>query len=127
MITLPKSVFSADALVAASHAADFVFDMESFVGGGIEVSAYEQKEFSGWFLVHKIPRLNSLVAVVPENAKFAFKMRRRKMYIERFHLAPEESRAVDAARPKFDPEAGAGSASTSSSSSGKPTMAAFDF
>lgn len=91
-LTIPKCVHSSAALTRCCRISDYAFEMESFAGGGVEVGAYEESEFSGWLLTHRISRQNSLVAVDPPDLKMAFKMRRRSLVIERFHLGPEESR-----------------------------------
>ena len=48
--------------------------------------------FHGQFLVKKLPRLNSMVAHVPETYNFVFRQGRRKLHIEIPHLGPETTR-----------------------------------
>eukprot|EP01027_Heterolobosea_sp_BB2_P014688 GEZU01021073.1.p2 GENE.GEZU01021073.1~~GEZU01021073.1.p2 ORF type:complete len:198 (+),score=52.47 GEZU01021073.1:767-1360(+) len=104
MITVPKDSFPDSFVRKMEHLADIVFDMNSFTGAGMDVSDYEFKEYTGLFDIKKLPRLNSLsVSYAPDSLNYAFKLRRRKLYIEKMHMPPEESRqASNPDRPKFD-------------------------
>lgn len=96
LFTVPKD---SPALSMVQHLSDIVLGMQSFVGSHVDVSAYEFKEYTGFFNLVKLPRLNSLtVNFAPDSLQYAFKMKKRKMYIEKMHMPPEESR--DASNPK---------------------------
>ncbi|KAL0491372.1 elongator complex protein 4 [Acrasis kona] len=103
VFTLSKECISIDKLESLRHACDIVVDMNSFVGADIDVSDWEFKEYSGLLDMVKLPRINSLTTnFTPDSLNYAFKLKRRKMYIERLNLPPEETReASNPDRPKY--------------------------
>jgi elongator complex protein 4 len=103
VFTVPKECLSTSRLDAIRQASDIVIDLNSFVGGDIDVSDWEFKEYSGLLDIIKLPRMNSLTTnYSPESLNYAFKLKRRKMYIERLNLPPEETReASNPDRPKY--------------------------
>jgi elongator complex protein 4 len=53
------------------------------------------RDFSGLFYIRKIPfPLNSLCGRVPEQLVYTFRMKRKKLWIEKMHLPPEISRTT---------------------------------
>jgi elongator complex protein 4 len=112
LITIPTVALKPQVINRVLHVCDVVFEMRSFVGSRIDVSDYEFKEYSGLFELKKLPRMNSLVLnYSPDSLQFAFKLKKRKMYIEKLHMPPEETRqASDPNRIKFklQPSATAG-------------------
>ncbi|KAI8043038.1 hypothetical protein M5D96_004363 [Drosophila gunungcola] len=59
------------------------------------------KEYSGLLHLHKMSALNTLAVHMPDTTDLAFKLRRKKFVIEKFHLPPElqESSTAAAAKP----------------------------
>lgn len=54
------------------------------------------KDFSGLFYLKKTPsRVNSLICSLPDQLAYTFKLKRKKLYIERIHLPPEISRTAN--------------------------------
>eukprot|EP01133_Synstelium_polycarpum_P018948 gene18948-22675_t len=74
-----------------SHMADTVVGINSFSGlGGATSEAFA--DYLGMFNIRKIAKLNTLsLSFHPDNLTYVFKMKRRKMVIERIHLPPELS------------------------------------
>lgn len=103
LVTLPVSALLPQTVNKILHASDTVLEMRSFVGSRIDVSDYEFREYSGLFELKKLPRMNSLVFNFnPQSLQYAFKMKRRKMIVEKLHLPPEETRqASNPDRVKF--------------------------
>jgi elongator complex protein 4 len=103
VFTVPRECISSSKIDAVRQAADIVIDLNSFVGSDIDVSDWEFKEYSGLLDIVKLPRMNSLTTnYAPDSLNYAFKLKRRKMYIERLNLPPEESReASNPDRPKY--------------------------
>jgi elongator complex protein 4 len=104
--SLAICVFSVPELPASllsliQHTSDIVVRMQSFVGSRIDISEF--KEYTGFFTLVKLPRLNSLtVNFAPDSLQYAFKIKKRKMYIEKMHMPPEESRdASNPERPRY--------------------------
>jgi len=103
VFTVSKVCLSSDNLDAVRQASDIVIDLNSFVGADIDVSDWEFKEYSGLLDIIKLPRMNSLSTnYAPDSLNYAFKLKRRKMYIEKLNLPPEETReASNPDRPKY--------------------------
>ncbi|XP_073514185.1 elongator complex protein 4 isoform X3 [Phyllobates terribilis] len=72
---------------------DTVVGLESFIGSERESNPL-YKDYHGLFLVHKIPRLNSLISDVSDTKDLAFKLKRKMFSIERLHLPPDLSDTV---------------------------------
>ncbi|KAI8643381.1 Elongator complex protein 4 [Parasitella parasitica] len=79
------------------HIVDTVIEIESFAGDPVHNEAAYTQNYHGFFHVHKLPVLNSLL---PPSTKLSvlsaggsndlgFKLRRKRFAIETFHLPPE--------------------------------------
>ncbi|KAL5286261.1 ELP4 family protein [Megaselia abdita] len=78
--------------------ADYSIQLDSFAGTDREtVPAF--KEYNGILNIRKLSALNTLTAFNPETTDLAFKLRRKKFVIEKFHLPPE---LQDAENPQDD-------------------------
>eukprot|EP01116_Phalansterium_solitarium_P017743 TRINITY_DN4450_c0_g2_i1.p1 TRINITY_DN4450_c0_g2~~TRINITY_DN4450_c0_g2_i1.p1 ORF type:complete len:420 (-),score=163.82 TRINITY_DN4450_c0_g2_i1:188-1447(-) len=90
LVTVPSSGLLAEPLRAAlRQLADIVVAFDSFDGSGMQASA-AFSEFDGQLLVHKLPRMHSLVVPRPPTLNFVFKLKRRKLHIEIPHLGPAD-------------------------------------
>ncbi|KAK6637544.1 hypothetical protein RUM44_007966 [Polyplax serrata] len=88
LITLPFSNYKKANADKCIHLCDIAFQLQSFAGTKMENSmAY--KDYHGFFIIQKLAAINSLVAFNPGVTNLAFKLRRRKIVIEEFHLPPE--------------------------------------
>ncbi|XP_068144667.1 elongator complex protein 4 [Drosophila tropicalis] len=67
---------------------DYSVELESFAGSDRETHP-AFKEYSGLLHLHKMTALNTLAVHMPETTDLAFKLRRKKFVIEKFHLPPE--------------------------------------
>ncbi|CAH3147182.1 unnamed protein product [Porites lobata] len=93
-ITVPTHLFQDTALTRrVERLCDTVLKLESFVGSENETNAV-YKDYHGLFHIIRLPRLNSLVSHVPDSFDLAFKLRRKKMSIEKLHLPPDLSETV---------------------------------
>lgn len=79
---------------------DTVVHVDSFVGSDKEKNPV-YKEYHGLFNIKKLPSLNTLVCHMPESLDLAFKLRRKKLTIEKLHLPPELSETAN--RSQEDP------------------------
>jgi elongator complex protein 4 len=102
-ITVPKNHSNIDMLqIIKNNCCDIVFRMESFVGEHINVSDWEMSEYTGLFHIEKLPRMNTLAPYLPDTLNYAFKIKRRKVYIEKMSAPPEESRSATVKdRPRY--------------------------
>lgn len=67
--------------------ADYSIQLDSFSGTDREtIPAF--KEYNGILNIRKLSALNTLAAFNPETTDLAFKLRRKKFVIEKFHLPP---------------------------------------
>ncbi|KAL0077780.1 Elongator complex protein 4 [Phycomyces blakesleeanus] len=89
------------------HIVDAVIEIESFAGSSVHNDAPYTQNYHGFFHVHKLPVLNSLL---PPSTKLsvlsgggsndlAFKLRRKRFAIETFHLPPEGGMGVRQTEP----------------------------
>lgn len=104
-ITLPANGISSSLEEAVYSIADLVLDMYSFTGSNVDVShSYELSGYTGMINIKKLPHFNTATAhFFPEILSYVFKLKRRKMYIEKLHLPPEETRvASDPNRKKYE-------------------------
>ncbi|XP_037949619.1 putative elongator complex protein 4 [Teleopsis dalmanni] len=67
---------------------DYSIELESFAGSERETNPAFQ-EYHGLIHLRKISAINALSAYMPETTDLAFKLRRKKFVIEKFHLPPE--------------------------------------
>ena len=67
---------------------DFQLDIQSFDESNKEDSEVF-KEYNGLINIKKLQPLNSLQPLNPETSDLAFKLKRNKFIIEKFHLPPE--------------------------------------
>ncbi|XP_045124335.1 elongator complex protein 4-like [Portunus trituberculatus] len=94
MVTVPSHLFHDMALLRRLQAlADFVVRLESFQGSDKETNPIF-KDYHGLFHVVKLAAINTLVPPLLDATDWVFKLRRRRMVIERLHLPPELSETV---------------------------------
>ncbi|KAI8969664.1 Elongator complex protein 4 [Pilobolus umbonatus] len=98
IITLPAYLYDDPHVIRRiEHIVDAVIEIESFAGDPIHSEASYTQNYHGFFHVHKVPVLNSLL---PSSTKLSilsggghndlgFKLRRKRFSIETFHLPPE--------------------------------------
>ncbi|CAL4192877.1 unnamed protein product [Meganyctiphanes norvegica] len=101
MITVPSHIFSDPALMLRlQNLSDFVVGLESFQGSEKETNPIF-KDYHGLFHVAKLSAINSLVPPILDTVDWVFKLKRRKLVIERLHLPPELSETAN--RNQEDP------------------------
>ncbi|XP_040265450.1 elongator complex protein 4 isoform X2 [Bufo bufo] len=94
VITVPTHLIQNKAIIArVRNLSDTVVGLESFIGSERESNPL-YKDYHGLFLVHKIPRLNSLISEGPDTKDLAFKLKRKMFSLERLHLPPDLSDTV---------------------------------
>ncbi|KAI9319262.1 Elongator complex protein 4 [Dichotomocladium elegans] len=99
VVTIPAYLYdeSPNFVRRIEHMVDAVIEVESFAGSKLHNDASYTQNYHGFFYVHKLPVLNSLL---PPSTKLsvlsaggsndlAFKLRRKRFAIETFHLPPE--------------------------------------
>ncbi|CEP19666.1 hypothetical protein [Parasitella parasitica] len=99
VVTLPAYLYDEvpNVMKRIEHIVDAVIEIESFAGDPIHNEAVYTQNYHGFFHVHKLPVLNSLL---PPSTKLSvlsaggsndlgFKLRRKRFAIETFHLPPE--------------------------------------
>lgn len=101
MLTVPSHLFTDPALILRLQAlADFVVRLESFHGSDKETNPVF-KDYHGLFHIVKLASINSLVPPMLDSTDWVFRLKRRKLTIERLHLPPELSETVS--RSQEDP------------------------
>mmetsp|Transcript_11103 Transcript_11103/g.41457 ORF Transcript_11103/g.41457 Transcript_11103/m.41457 type:complete len:555 (-) Transcript_11103:222-1886(-) len=106
-VTLPATGISKRLEQAIYSLADLVMDMFSFTGSNMDVSqSYELVDYTGMLNIRKIPHFNTLSAhFSPDVLTYVYKLKKRKLLVEKLHLPPEETRAAsDPNRLKFSGE-----------------------
>jgi len=94
-VTVPTHLFQDPALTRrVERLCDTVVKLESFVGSENETNPV-YKDYHGLFHIVRLPRLNSLMCHVPDSFDLAFKLRRKKMTIEKLHLPPDLSETAN--------------------------------
>ncbi|CAO3654081.1 unnamed protein product [Cunninghamella echinulata] len=99
IVTIPAYLYDEvpNYIKKIEHAVDAVIEIESFAGSILHNDKPYTQNYHGFFHVHKLPVLNSLL---PPSTKLsvlsaggsndlAFKLRRKRFTIETFHLPPE--------------------------------------
>ncbi|KAI9336897.1 Elongator complex protein 4 [Pilaira anomala] len=99
VITVPAYLYDEvpHVMKRIEHMVDAVIEIESFAGDPVHNEAAYTQNYHGFFHVHKLPVLNSLL---PPSTKLSvlsaggsndlgFKLRRKRFAIETFHLPPE--------------------------------------
>ncbi|KAI9261992.1 Elongator complex protein 4 [Sporodiniella umbellata] len=99
MITIPAHLYdeAPHLIKRIEYMVDAVIEIESFAGDPVHNEAAYTQNYHGFFHVHKLPVLNSLL---PPSTKLSvlsgggsndlgFKLRRKRFAIETFHLPPE--------------------------------------
>ncbi|KAG2216582.1 hypothetical protein INT45_004503 [Circinella minor] len=99
VVTIPAYLYdeAPNFVKRVEHIVDAVIEVESFAGSKVHNDAPYTQNYHGFFYVHKLPVLNSLL---PPSTKLsvlsaggsndlAFKLRRKRFAIETFHLPPE--------------------------------------
>ncbi|KAI8576191.1 hypothetical protein K450DRAFT_258054 [Umbelopsis ramanniana AG] len=108
VITVPTYLYDAAFQRRLQHMCDAVVEIESFAGSLKHSSASYAQTYHGFFHVHKVPVLNSLL---PSSTKLSvlsgdgsnnlgFKLRRKRFAIETFHLPPEGGVSTRRTEPK---------------------------
>ncbi|KAK8723568.1 hypothetical protein OTU49_011790 [Cherax quadricarinatus] len=101
LMTVPSHLFADPNLTLRLQTlADFVIRLESFQGSDKETNP-AFKDYHGLFHVVKLAAINSLVSPMLDSTDWVFKLRKRKLMIERLHLPPELSETVS--RSQEDP------------------------
>ncbi|XP_022105745.1 elongator complex protein 4-like [Acanthaster planci] len=101
VITMPTHLFADVAVIRrVERLCDTAVRLESFAGSDKEKNPV-YKEYHGLFHIKQLPRLNSLSGHMPDTTDLAFKLKRKKLTIEKLHLPPELSETVS--RPQEDP------------------------
>ena len=101
VVTVPSHLFQDTALILRLQSlADFVVRLESFQGSDKETNPVF-KDYHGLFHVVKLAAINSLVPPQLDATDWVFKLRRRRLVIERLHLPPELSETAN--RNQEDP------------------------
>lgn len=101
MVTVPSHLFADPALILRLQTlSDFVVRLESFQGSDKETNPVF-KDYHGLFHIVKLAAINSLVPPMVDSTDWVFKLKRRKLTIERLHLPPELSETVS--RGQEDP------------------------
>ncbi|XP_017132407.1 putative elongator complex protein 4 [Drosophila elegans] len=103
LITMPMHLiakYDASLVPKIRQLVDYAIELESFAGSERETHP-AFKEYSGLLHLHKMSALNTLAVHMPDTTDLAFKLRRKKFVIEKFHLPPElqESSTAAAAKP----------------------------
>ncbi|KAK4514424.1 uncharacterized protein ATC70_002019 [Mucor velutinosus] len=99
VVTVPAYLYDEvpNVMKRIEHMVDAVIEIESFAGDPVHNEAAYTQNYHGFFHVHKLPVLNSLL---PPSTKLSvlsaggsndlgFKLRRKRFAIETFHLPPE--------------------------------------
>ncbi|XP_068233272.1 elongator complex protein 4 [Palaemon carinicauda] len=101
MISVPSHLFVDPALIFRIRSmCDFAVRLESFQGSDKETNSVF-KDYHGLFHIEKLAAINSLVPTMLDSTDWVFKLKRRKLTIERLHLPPELSETVS--RSQEDP------------------------
>ncbi|KAL4224876.1 Elongator subunit elp4 [Mactra antiquata] len=101
VITVPAHLFCDKAYVRRlERLTDTVVEVDSFVGSDKEKNPV-YKDYHGLFNIKQLPCLNSLVCNMPDSLDLAFKLRRKKLTIEKLHLPPDLSETAN--RSQEDP------------------------
>jgi len=91
LITMPMHLiakYDASLVPKIRQLVDYAIELESFAGSERETHP-AFKEYSGLLHLHKMSAINTLAVHMPETPDLAFKLRRKKFIIEKFHLPPE--------------------------------------
>ncbi|XP_038064148.1 elongator complex protein 4-like [Patiria miniata] len=101
VITMPTHLFTDVAVTRRlERLCDTAIELESFAGSEKEKNPV-YKEYHGLFHIKQLPRLNSLTGHMPDTMDLAFKLKRKKLTIEKLHLPPELPETVS--RTQEDP------------------------
>jgi elongator complex protein 4 len=93
-VSVPSYLFVDSALLGRlSNHADYVIGLESFQGTDKEVNPLF-KEYHGILHINKISAGNSLVAPFVDTHDWVFRLKRKKLSIEKLHLPPDLSETV---------------------------------
>ncbi|XP_059157770.1 elongator complex protein 4-like [Physella acuta] len=113
MITLPTTLFHDKAFIKrVERMCDTVIKLESFAGSPNEKNPLF-KEYHGFLHVVQLPHLNSLIPAQPTTTDLAFKLRRKKFTIEKFHLPPELADNVSEDKTNSGSKSGCGASENS--------------
>ncbi|CAO3648976.1 unnamed protein product [Cunninghamella blakesleeana] len=131
IVTIPAYLYDEvpNYIKRIEHVVDAVIEIESFAGSILHNDKPYTQNYHGFFHVHKLPVLNSLL---PPSTKLsvlsaggsndlAFKLRRKRFTIETFHLPPEGGVSTR----RTEPPPSSSSSSSSSTSSNKSNKGSF--
>ncbi|KAJ3301184.1 Elongator subunit elp4 [Blyttiomyces sp. JEL0837] len=101
MVTIPAYLYGDHHGVSGSpfikslqHACDGVIEIESFTGSQRQFGEEFTSDYHGFLHPHKLPTLNTLTPAtripITELYSLAFRVRRKRFYVETFHLPPEK-------------------------------------
>jgi hypothetical protein len=100
IFSISKDVYEKSDIMRFEYLSDFVIEMNSFTGNDVENTFFT--DYTGFFNLKKLLKINSLnFNFNPDTLNYTFNLKKRKFYIERFVLPPEESREDNKDRPKF--------------------------
>lgn len=101
MITVPSHIFhDPDFGRRIERLSDTVIQLESFADSKKSGNPL-YKDYHGLLNIKQLPKLNSFKCQMPDVTDWAFKVRRKKLVIEKLHLPPDLS--VSASRPEDHP------------------------
>lgn len=93
LISIPTHLFSPLNQTKFRHYCDYAFSMAAFSDSSDPPNA-AFAEHDGFFVVRKMPRINTLSAYRTEQTTYTFKLKRHKLSIDSIHLGPEVSRTT---------------------------------
>lgn len=100
-VSVPSHLFSDSALInRLSYHADYVIGLESFQGTDKEVHPLF-KDYHGLLNIYKVSANNSLVPPRVDTKDWVFKLKRKRLCVEKLHLPPDLSET--ASRSQGDP------------------------
>ncbi len=88
VITFPAYLHTSSFVKKVEHMCDAVVHLESFAGTPKEDHP-AFKEYHGLFTIKKLFKLNTLTSFLPDTLNMAFKLHRKRLIVEKFHLPPE--------------------------------------
>lgn len=101
MITVPSHIFHDPGFVRRiERLSDTVVQLKSFADSKKARNPI-YKDYHGLLNIKQLPKLNSIKCQMPDVTDWAFKLKRKKLVIEKLHLPPDLS--VSASRPEDHP------------------------
>ncbi|CAH0389351.1 unnamed protein product [Bemisia tabaci] len=84
-VSIPTHLLEEKEISACEHLSDSVLKLVSLVNS----EDRSLSEYHGLLTIKKLPAVNSLAFHIPPGTDWAFKLRKRRFIIEKFHLPPE--------------------------------------